>query len=145
MTKRTFLITVVACILPLGVLGCANSVDDGDNSDSILRIESVGPSCVLAGGSADVEVGAIPRGGSAGTPLNDVILQRYQITYLSVAGRVGPIDITVLVPADGTGSFTAIVGDPGASTNARIYVEGRDTLGNFASAQGQFRIETACP
>ncbi len=138
MTKRTFFIALVVVALPLGLLGCTNNdVDDSDNSDTIIRIESV--ACVEPDTVA-VTVGGISRGGAAGSPLNDVILESYQITSGGVS--LARVSITVLVPANGTGSFDASVS--GVGTRATILVEGRDTLGNPASAETDFGIGDVC-
>jgi hypothetical protein len=152
MTKRTFFIGCIAVILQLGLLGCANEVDDAEDSDTIIRIESITPSPLIPPCAADstvtVVVGGISRGGAGGSPLNDVILERYSISYSPPLGGTlrgtRAVDINVLVPGDGTGSFVALA-VPASFTgpdpsNATVSVEGRDTLGNFASAEGNFGI-----
>ena len=44
MTKRTFFIALLVLALPLGLLGCTNNnTDDGDNSDTVVRIDTITP------------------------------------------------------------------------------------------------------
>jgi len=165
MTKRAFFIALLALTLPLGLLGCANSVDDGDNSDTILRIDSIRPTqvesdieqLILESDLVTVTVRGISRGGAGGSPLNDVVLERYIVTYappLQLTGGGGTIqntgfsDLTLVVPGGGTANFSAVavpvfvkaLGLAAGISNATVKVEGRDSLGNFADAQGSFNI-----
>ena len=167
MTKSTFFIALMVISLPLGMLGCANSVDDGDSSDTILQVRSILPVQVesdideeiFASDLVSVQMIGISRGGAGGSQLNDVILERYIVTYsppleLLLGGSVqntGYRDINVLVPGGGGAAFSALavpVGikvlglAPGLS-NATVKVEGRDGLGNFADASGGFNIVLA--
>ena len=167
MTKRMFFIALMALTLPLGLLGCANEVDDGDNSDTVLRVDSILPvqvesdidEPIPASDLVNVTVAGVARGGAGDSPFNDIVLERYIVTYspplvLAAGGSVqnsGFRDIAVSVPVGGTGSFAALavpVGikvlglAPGVS-NATVKVEGRDTLGNFAEARGGFNIVLA--
>jgi type IV pilus assembly protein PilQ len=147
----------------LGITGCANSSDDGDDSDTTLRINSITPTQVEsdidqslpASDLVQVTLSGISRGNAGANPLNDVILERYIVTYnppVPTGGgtvqNTGYNDINVLVPGEGTGSFSAVavplfmkgLGITASTTNATVKVEGRDSLGNFADAQGNFNI-----
>lgn len=168
MTKRTFFTALVVLSLPLAWLGCANSVDDGDNSDTTLRINSITPvqlesdidEPLPSSDLVNVALSGISRGGAGASQLNDVILERYIVTYnppLALAGGGTPVhntgyrDINVLVPGGGTGSFSAdavpvglkVLGLAPGTSNATVKVEGRDSLGNFADAEGGFNIVLA--
>ncbi len=167
MTKRTFFIALLALTLPLGLMGCANKVDDGDDSDTILRIDSITPVQVEsdidqplpASDLVSVILTGLSRGGAGGNQLNDVILERYIVTYspaisLLLGGTVqntGFRDINVLVPGGGSGTFSAlavpvgvkVLGLAPGNTNATLKVEGRDSLGNFAEDDGAFSIVLA--
>ena len=167
MTKRTFFIALLAFTLPLGLLGCANQVDDGDDSDTILRVISIIPvqvesdidEPIPASDLVNVSVSGISRGGGGNSPFNDVILERYIVTYapplvnsiLADVQNTGFRDISVLVPGGGSSTFSALAVPvdikvlglaPGVS-NATVKVEGRDSLGNFAEASGNFNIVLA--
>jgi hypothetical protein len=169
MTKRTFFIALLVFTLPLGLLGCANSVDDGDDSDTILRVSAIIPvqvesdidEPIAASDLVSVTVTGITRGGAGGSPLNDVVLERYIVTYSPPLSLLDPNaapvqntgfrDINVVVPGGGTGSFSALAVPVGIKvlglapgvTNATLKVEGRDSLGNFAEDDGAFNIVLA--
>ena len=167
MSKRNILFGVLLLVLNLTLMaGCANSVDSGDDSDTILRIDAVSPSPLEsdideplpAADSVEVRVTGIPRGGAAANPLNDVVLERYIMRFapgiVTGAGTITElpaVDFTEVVPSGGGVTFDAIavplfVKDSGiiaGQTNATVVIEGRDTLGNFASTSAGFNIVMA--
>ena len=150
MTKRTFFIALVVLTLPLGLLGCANEVDDGERSDTVLRIDAITPVQVESDidqplPSSDlvlVQLSGIPRGGAADSPFNDVVLERYRVTYrppvqLLAGGSIqssGFVDIDVLVPAAGTGDFTAVA--------VPVTLKDQGLAGGFHNASIHVRVAT---
>lgn len=164
MTKRAFFIALLALTLPLGLLGCANAVDDGNNSDTVLRITAISPNQVESdiaqllpvSDLVTVTVSGISRGGAGGSEFNDVILERYIVTYspplVVVAGEpiqnTGFSDLTVLVRGGSSAGFSAVAVPVGikelglapGTSNATVKIEGRDALGNPAEARGSFKI-----
>ena len=170
MTKRTFFIALLVIALPLGLPGCTNNdVDDSDNSDTTVRIDSINPGTLesalpgstCGGASSDsvtVRFSGISRGGAAGSPLNDAILKEFSISYSpglatdgdSIRGTAS-VDMTLLVPGGGSATIDMVVISAAlkddlvaGSTNAIITFEGEDTLGNpLLPIEGSFSVIVA--
>jgi hypothetical protein len=148
----------------LALAGCADGdIDNPDNSQSLLRIESVEPSLVeadvvkvvvpLTAETVDVTVTSILR--SSGTSqYADLTINRVNILYtppLSTGTGSLVYNTTLPVPAGGTTTiqdFVVVsVSDliagitPGTSTLATILVEAEDLLGKPANDTAQLTIQ----
>ena len=146
---------VLMLAMPVLLQGCASEVDDPSQSESVLQVENIDPSLLnVAGGSAaddfiTATVSATPRNGGGGTEFNDVIIDNYTVLYdPPLNGTVPALNFaaTVVVPSGGSATLTVTAVPAGmkpvaaAVVNATLQVNGRDILGNPASASGRFTI-----
>jgi hypothetical protein len=163
MSKKTFIRwLVIAALAHLLLLpACSDSIDDPDNSDTVIRIESIGPNPVVSDiGQAiptsdivQVTVAGVSRSND-GSDITTVALDNYTIDYdPALETTQGPIDalnspMTEVVSAGGSVTFDAVavpdhVKDDGltpATINATITVAGRDLADNPAEASARFQI-----
>jgi len=157
MTRKPLELVVAGLMLVAAVFvnGCASEVDDPSQSDSVLSVESISPSQVVSLNADPTDelvtalVTATSRGDAKGSPLNDVIIDNYSVFYdPPLNGTVGALNFatTLVVKSGGSSSLTVVAIPVGmkplvsAVVNATLEVEGRDTLGNPATASGRFTI-----
>jgi hypothetical protein len=87
MTRKPLQIGVGGLMLALAIFmnGCASDVDDPSESDTVLRVDSISPSPVVATSVTITDelvtalVSATSRGTAGGSHLNDVILDNYTV------------------------------------------------------------------
>lgn len=165
MNRTPWRIAPLALALLAGLGGCADEIDDPDASDSVLVIESLDPSVAQAdifkvsglykAVTVDVTINSIPRGTSGGSEFNDVILEKYTLTYNPPLTLTDPATIpalsfanTLTVPAGGSATFTAVVIPSeylprvvAGTYYAKVEVTGHDVLGSPASAEAALTIQ----
>ncbi|MEW5805926.1 MAG: hypothetical protein AB1756_00990 [Acidobacteriota bacterium] len=159
---KKFLLAAAVFIAIFLLPGCNSSTDDPDYSDSIVTIISVEPmpfcsvplpdaNQVYHDDNATFTFSNQPRNIDAeGTFYNDVVLNRYVVSY---SGGVAPSfsqNISVRVPSGGTAQFSTVVVravdkmagyfTPGVDVDTTVIFYGKDVAGEDVQTSVLFTI-----